>query len=202
MSTLTAPSMFHQPMKGPAALTSVEQYHAMIQAGAFAKNESVELLEGRLVPKMPKNPPHTISTRRTLRLISEILPPQWEADSQEPITTDDSEPEPDVSVVRAGARDHLGRHPIPTEIGKVVEVSDTTLVRDRGVKKVVYARAAIAIYWIINLVDRCIEVYTDPTGPMEKPDYRTCRIYVENETIPVTLDGVELGTLEARQLLP
>jgi Uma2 family endonuclease len=118
------------------------------------------------------------------------------------VTIDESEPEPDVSVVRGDTRSYLTRHPGPSDTGLVVEVADESLVRDRGVKKRLYARARSPHYWIVNLIDRQVEVYSDPTGPADKPDYRLRRIYGGDERVPVILDGVEVGTIAIRDLLP
>jgi hypothetical protein len=80
---------------------SVEQYHQMIRIGILTDDDRVELLEGWLVTKMPKNPPHRLSTQLTREAIARLLPPEWYVDDQEPITTEDSEPEPDISVLRS-----------------------------------------------------------------------------------------------------
>lgn len=201
MATLTAPRAAALPPEPPARIT-VGQYHAMIEAGVFAEDERVELLEGWLFHKMAKKATHRYSTRAVRKWLEKVLPPDWEVDSQEPITTLESEPEPDVSVVRAGVLDDKKRHPRPKEVGLVVEVSEGTLVRDRGIKKRVYARARIATYWIVNLVDKQIEVHADPTGPGKRPDFRDTQIYKPGDAIPFVLDGIEIAQIEVNDLLP
>ena len=99
-------------------------------------------------------------------------------------------------MVRGDRRDYLQRHPAPDDVLLVVEVADASLARDRGVKKQSYAQAGIPIYWIVNLPDRQIEVYTDPTGPSAAPDYGP------SDTIIVALDGAGVISLEVRELLP
>ena len=141
---------------------SIEQYHAIIQAGILTSDDSVELLEGWLVFKMPKNPPHRATTRLVRTALENILPAGWYVDSQEPITLSNSEPEPDIVVVRGDTRQYLDRHPGAEDIALIIEVSDTTLQRDRTVKKRIYARAGISIYWIVNLVEEQVEVYSQP----------------------------------------
>jgi Uma2 family endonuclease len=84
----------------------------------------------------------------------------------------------------------------------VVEVADTTLRTDRGTKKRIYARAGILVYWIVNLVDRRIEVYMEPSGARRKPDYRRQQEYGPADEIPVVLDGVEIGRVPVHDLLP
>jgi Uma2 family endonuclease len=181
---------------------SVDQYHKMLRIGILTDDDRVELLEGWLVTKMPKNPPHRLSTQLTREAIARLLPPEWYADDQEPITTEDSEPEPDISVVRGERRQYRDRHPAAAEIALVVEVSDTTLHRDRTSKKRIYARAGIAVYWIINLPERHIEVYTLPSGAAEEPDYRQRQDYQPTDEIPFILEGHEVGRLAVRDLLP
>src|SRR5438128_2201088 len=114
---------------------SVAQYHEMIQAGILTADDPVELLEGWLVYKMPKNPPHRISVRLTQRALEAVVPAGWYVDAQEPITLADSEPEPDVMIVRGDTRQYRNRHPGAADVALVVEVADTTLERDRGAKK-------------------------------------------------------------------
>jgi len=141
---------------------SIEQYHAIIKAGILTDDDSVELLEGWLVFKMPKNPPHRATTRLFRTALENILPAGWYVDSQEPITLSNSEPEPDIVVVRGDTRQYLDRHPGAEDIALIIEESDTTLQRDRTVKKRIYARAGISIYGIVNLVEEQVEVYSQP----------------------------------------
>ncbi len=180
----------------------MEQYHAMIQSGFLKSDDPVELLEGVLVRKMPKNPPHRVVTRLTRTRLEFLISSGWYVDSQEPITTTDSEPEPDVVVVRGNTRQYLTRHPGPQDVGLVVEVADTSLDQDRSLKKRLYARASIPIYWIISLPDEQIEVYTDPSGPIEEPDYRGLHRYSTADEVPLVLDGQEIGRIPVRELLP
>src|SRR5687767_9121960 len=90
---------------------SVDKFHEMLRAGIFTADDPVELLEGWLVPKMPKNPPHRVASRLIRKALEAIVPTGWYVDAQEPITTADSEPEPDVMAVRGDTRDYLDRHP-------------------------------------------------------------------------------------------
>ncbi|HLG16989.1 MAG TPA: Uma2 family endonuclease [Blastocatellia bacterium] len=131
---------------------SVEQYHDMIRAGILTPDDPVEMLAGWLVYKMPKNPPHRIATKLALQALEAVVPAGCYVDSQEPITLDDSEPEPDVMVVRGDTRQYRERHPGVDDVVLIVEIADTTIERDRGVKKAVYARAGIPVYWIVNLL--------------------------------------------------
>jgi Uma2 family endonuclease len=172
---------------------SVDQYHAMIRLGILTEDDPVELLEGWVVTKMPKNPPHSVVTQLTREVLARLLPAGWYADAQEPITTSDSEPEPDVAVVRGDRRQ---------DVALVVEVADSTLQRDRTLKKRLYATAGIPVYWIVNLSNNQIEVYTDPSGPDEQPDYRQQRVCGREDSLPLMIDGHEVARCVVREMLP
>jgi Uma2 family endonuclease len=180
---------------------SVEQYHEMIRTGILTDDDPVELLEGWLVVKMPKNPPHRLATQLTRAALERLIPTGWFVDAQEPVTTENSEPEPDVVIVRGDRRQYSDRHPGPPDLALVVEVAETSLTRDRGMKKRLYARTRIPVYWIVNLVDGQIEVYTDPTGPADEPDFRQRQNYGPPDEVPVVIDGAEVGRLAVRDLL-
>ena len=186
----------------PIYRLTVAQYEAMIAAGILTEDDPVELLEGWLVEKMSKNPPHIVATGLLLDLLPRLLPAGWFLNVQAAIATVDSLPEPDVALIRGAPRDYLERRPTAADAALIVEVADTSLEQDRGLKKRLYARAGIILYWIVNLVDRQIEVHTDPTGPVDEPDYRQRRDYGPTGMIPLVLDGVEVGTLAVRDLLP
>jgi Uma2 family endonuclease len=174
----------------------------MIRTGILTADDPVELLAGWLVYKMPKNPPHRIATRLAQQALEAVVPVGWYVDAQEPITLSDSEPEPDVMIVRGETRDYRDRHPGPEDVALIVEVADSTLERDRGVKRIVYARAGIPVYWIINLLECALEVYYEPSGMAEGADFRQRRDYGPSESVPVMIDGLEVGRVFVRDLLP
>jgi Uma2 family endonuclease len=186
----------------PVRRFTVDEYHRLIKAGILREGDPYELLEGWIVPKMTRNPPHDLSLGLTEDEIDRCLPPGWFRRDQSAVSTADSEPEPDVGIVRGTRRDYRDRHPGPQDMGLVVEVSDASLYQDRTVKSCVYARANIPVYWIINIPDRQVEVYTDPTGPGISPSYRQRRDYREGESVPLILDGQEVGQIPVANLLP
>lgn len=181
---------------------SVEQYHQMIARGILVEDEPIELLEGCLVKQMTKKPPHVVSTGLVQDALTPLLPAGWHVSAQAPITTDDSEPEPDIKVVRGDRRDYAERHPGPGEVALVVEVADTSLASDRGIKKRIYARAGMPLYWILNLPARRLEVYSDPTGPDPLPDYRQRRDFEADEMVAVIVDSQDVGRIRVSDLLP
>jgi len=188
--------------KEPIWPLRVHQYHEMVRSGILTDDDPVEFLEGLLVLKMPKNPPHRIATQVTREALAHVVPSGWYVDDQEPITTKDSEPEPDVVIVQGDRRDYFDRHPYADEVALVVEVADTTLQRDRTSKKRLYARAGIAIYWIINLVERKIEVYTKPLSNAEEPAYQGRRDYELTESIPVLINNQIIAEIHVQTLFP
>jgi Uma2 family endonuclease len=180
----------------------VEQYHAMIRADIVTEDDPVELLEGWLVTKHSKTPRHSVVTQLIRETLARLLSSGWYVDSHEPLTTVDSEPEPDVMVVRGETREYLDRHPGPEDIALVVEVADSSLQRDRSLKKRLYAAAGIPVYWIVNLLANQIEVYSDPSGPAEKPDYQQQQNYSLADVVPVVIEGREVGRLAVQDLMP
>ncbi len=160
------------PPPFPVRRFTVDEYHRMIQSGILTEDDRVELLEGWIVPKMPHNPPHDSVLDQVQEALLKALPQGWRVRVQSAITTADSEPEPDIVVAPGPASRYRTRHPGPADIVLLVEVADSTLANDRGMKAQLYARAGIVVYWIVNLVDAQVEVYTDPTGPDPSPRYR------------------------------
>lgn len=141
-----------------------QEYDRLIEIGLLQEDDPIELIEGRLVVAEPQHDPHA----RAVELVAEALPlalgRRWRIRVQLPLALGpDSEPEPDVSVVRGTPRDAPSGH--PTTAALVVEVADSSLRLDRGPKARVYARAGIADYWIVNLIDRVLEVHREPSGP-------------------------------------
>jgi Uma2 family endonuclease len=181
---------------------SIDQYHRMIETGILTENDPAEFLEGCLVSKMPKNPRHRLATQLLREIIARLLVAGWFVDAQEPITTADSEPEPDLVIVKGNRRDYTVRHPGPEDIALIVEVSDSTLAHDRSIKKRLYARAGIPTYWIVNLVENQVEIYTHPDFTGAEPDYLHRDDFSASDTIPLVVEGQELGIFAVSEILP
>lgn len=181
---------------------SVPQYHAMIASGALTEDDRIELLQGWLVEKMPKNPRHSTITRVIRKYLEQLVPEGVYVDSQEPITTDDSEPELDVFVVKGSELDFVESHPKPKDVSIVIEVSDSTLKQDQTLKKRLYARAGIPVYWIANIPDNQIEVYSEPYEGTSGADYRQRQTYGIEDKMPIVMNAENLGTISVAQLLP
>ena len=189
-------------LQAPLWRLSVDQYHAMVRHGILTEDHDVELLDGLLVAKMTKNTAHHVAKLLVQGALAKVVPEGWYVDSQDAITLATSEPEPDVMVVRGQPRDYLEHHPLARELALVVEVSDSSLRHDQGFKKAIYAAAGIPVYWIVNLVDRQVEVYADPTGPADPPDYLQRQDFRGAEQTPVIIAGREVARIPASELLP
>jgi len=176
---------------------TVAQYHHMIQSGILTEDDPVELLEGWLVTKMPKNRRHSLVTQLTREALANAVSDGWFVDAQEPITTADSEPEPDVMIVRGQRRDYIEDHPTPPDIALVVEVSDATLQRDQTLKRRLYAAAEIPIYWIMNLPEQQLEVYTNPF----EGSYQHHRVYTLADSVPLLIEGATVTSLSVKSMI-
>jgi Uma2 family endonuclease len=181
---------------------SVDQYTEMVRSGIIGPDDRVELLEGLLVEKMTKNPPHVMSGKLTGIALGRVIPPTVHLSIQDPFAAVGSVPEPDVAVVRGSPRDYPSGHPSAADMALVVEVADSSVAIDRGIKRRVYARAGVPVYWILVLPERIVEVYTDPSGPTAEPAYGTVRRFADGESVPVIIDGREVGTVAVADLLP
>ena len=217
MSTLAAPINFPLPVTRPfqsgipaadvpAEVTlyqvSVEQYNEMVRLGILTGDDQVELLDGLLVQKVTKNPPHVMSGTLAAIALGRLCHNTCHVATQDPFTPATSRPEPDVSIVRGSPRDHPDRHPLPEDMTLVVEVAGSSVGRDRGIKRRIYARAGVPAYWIVVLPERAVDVYTDPSGPTDAPAYATVRRFAAGAAIPVVIDGLEVGTVAVDDLLP
>jgi Uma2 family endonuclease len=181
---------------------SVARYQRMIEVGILTPEDRVELLENYVVLKMPRNPPHDSTLQRMLRPLLRSLPPAWDLRIQSAVALPDSQPEPDFALVRGSSADYENRHPGPADVGVVIEVADASLLRDQRDKTRIYARAGILCYWIVNLVDRRIEVYSQPSGPAAVPAYGAFQTYQPGDALPLVLAGTAVGTVPANELLP
>jgi Uma2 family endonuclease len=180
---------------------TVAQYHRMIETGVLGADDRVELLEGWIVDKMPQHPAHAGTISVLLERLQAKLPKGWIVRVQSPITLADSEPEPDLAVVRGPAERYLTTHPVPKDIAIVIEVADTSIDQDRIVKGRTYAQARIPAYWLVNLPEIKVELYTDP-----KPG-KTAKYQVEEHLgiqygVPVVVGGRKAGGIPVAFLFP
>ena len=142
---------------------TVDEYHRMLQAGILSADERVELVNGYIVEMSPQEPPHSATTRRASRYLDRLLADLADVRAQLPITLrPKSEPEPDIAIVRWEPQEYSDRHPSIEDIFWVIEISDTTLRKDREQKALAYATAGIPEYWILDVKGRQAYVLREP----------------------------------------
>ena len=197
-------------MKAPFQNLTGDQYDKLVRCGVLTRGDRVELLEGYLVLRVPESPSHDNAANVLTEVLSNMVPAGWRVRPWGTVALDESRPEPDVALARGDSKTFSARHPGPADLGLVVEVSESSLARDELDKTRIYARDSIPVYWVVNLVDRRVEVFTDPTGPDPAaglpggpdPHYRTRQGYPAGTAVPVTLDGVAVGAIPVDELLP
>ena len=137
-----------------------ETYYQMAEMGFF-EGHHVELIEGEIIYMAPMRDLHAVEMGIVAQSLTKAFPDHW-VRNQLPLSfISNTEPEPDFAVVAGSPRDYKGKGH-PTTALHVVELSDTSLGYDKGQKASLYARAGIQEYWIVNLVDNCVEVMRDP----------------------------------------
>jgi Uma2 family endonuclease len=174
----------------------------MIESGILTEDDPVELLEGWVVFKMPRNAAHDASITLSQQALTPILPAGCHIRIQSALTLEDSEPEPDLAVVAGDPRAYASNHPDARHVLLVIEVADSSLQRDRDVKGPMYARASIPAYWLVNLVDRVVEVYAAPSGTGTRAAYQSRVVYQQTDLIPVSLLNATSVSVRAGDLLP
>lgn len=142
-----------------------EEYYRLGDLGFF-QGQRVELIEGEIMVLSPQNWPHTSTVARVDQALQRVLGSGFWVRTQFPLNLSTSDPEPDISVV-AGRLEDYSDH--PTTALLIVEVSESNLAYDRRTKTSLYARAGIPDYWIVNLVDKQVEVYRDPRPDPSQP---------------------------------
>jgi Uma2 family endonuclease len=176
-------------------------YERVVSLGVF-ENEHLELIGGDLIVAEPIGPYHVTSLGKTGEALRAALPNGWIIRGQSPIALDDeSEPEPDLAVVRGTWEDFRDAH--PSRPALLIEIAESSLLFDRNQKGSAYARAGLSDYWIVNLVDRVLEVYRDPVpDPSARYEWRyaSVRTLTESETaVPLALPTLHIAVAD---LLP
>ena len=169
---------------------SVDEYHAMVEAGILTKHDHVELLDGEIVAMVPIGSGHASCVMRLSELLSEAVGKRAIVSVQSPVRLDEaSEPQPDLMLLKRRDDFYAEAHPTPAEVLLLIEVSDTTIVFDRNVKLPLYARSAIPEVWIVNLPERTIDAYSAPSG-LEYTESRS--IGMDGALSPASFEDVSL----------
>jgi Uma2 family endonuclease len=144
-------------------LFTIEQYHRMYEAGVLTENDRVELIRGEIMHMSPLGTRHAACVMRLNELLNQLVGNRTILGIQSPIVLPpDSEPQPDVILLRRRDDYYESSHPTFADVYLLVEVADSTIGFDRNIKMPLYAEAGIKEYWIVNLNDNCIEVYRNP----------------------------------------
>ncbi|MTJ10225.1 Uma2 family endonuclease [Anabaena sp. UHCC 0204] len=172
-------------------LWTVEEYHRMNDAGIFAPDERVELLEGKILCKSVKTTAHRSATGRINYVLKKRLENRALICVQDPVKLNErSEPEPDISVVKIDPLEYADHHPTPSEVYLIIEVADSSLKLDCETKAQAYSLAGIKDYWVLDVVKRELHIFrnqtqngyesqvifgeTETVSPLEFPDLQIC----------------------------
>ncbi len=161
------------------------EYDRLVEKGIFGPEDRIELIDGHLVLREPQYPPHATTIRLVQNTLARTFRRGWDVRPQLPVALDDmSEPEPDVVVVPGSPRDYATDHPAKPVL--IVEVAYSRRAFDRKTKGGLYARAGIEEYWIVDVVERALEVYREPVKSSAARYgwvYRSFRVLKPNATV-------------------
>jgi Uma2 family endonuclease len=144
-----------------AAKWSIDDYHKMIETGLL-DGRSVELINGEIIQMLPEGIAHSFYCRGTAKYLRSILGDRAEISEAHPISLpNDSEPEPDIAVLKTPDTRYQSRHPAPADLFWLIEIANTTLVNDLGVKKDLYALSGILEYWVMDLQTSELKIFRD-----------------------------------------
>ena len=178
------------------------EYERLIESGFFQPGDLVELVGAELIVAEPQGSRHFAAVQAAEEALRTVFGQGWQVRGQGPLALDaESLPEPDVAVVSGSFRDYVVQHPSRPVL--IVEVSESSLALDREHKGSLYARAGVADYWIVNLVDRVLEVYREPTPDPAAPfgwRYRSAAVLRGEAAVsPLALSGAHVRVVD---LLP
>ncbi len=189
------------PVPASERLT-VDEFRRKAAMGEFSESKQFELLEGVVVPKARQALKHETALENIQDVIGKLTPGGWHMRVQQPMNCGDSQPEPDAVIVRDALDMYEDRPPRATDVSLVVEVADASLELDRRMKVRIYGRAGIVLYWVLNIVDSQLEVYSNASGPVQMPGFREKRVYRAEDKLSLVVGLDDLGMVRVRDLLP
>lgn len=181
----------------PRRLT-LDEYRKIRDSGVLDDGPRYEFLEGWIVTKTTQGPEHNLVVNRCRKWLERIVPEHWEFRVQSAIAASISEPEPDLSIIIGPDNRYADHHPTGEEIGLLIEVADSSLARDRR-KARIYADAGIPNYWIVNLIDRQVEVFRNPLS--DGLGYRDKHVALLDEMLEARLDDAAVLTIPVLEIL-
>ena len=178
------------------------EYERLVDLGVFQPGEPIELIGGELMVAEPQGAAHYTAIQKTARALEAAFGSGWTVRTQGPVGLDEeSEPEPDVAVVPGSVDDYRSAHPSRPVL--TVEVVESSLGADRERKGSLYARAGLHDYWVLNLVDRVLEVYRAPAPDPAAPfGWRYARAEVLDASARVTPLAAPSSSIPVANLLP
>ena len=178
---------------------TVGQFETMIVDGTIGEDDRVELIEGLLVARSRRTRADIVAGNKGLRILWRMIPPGWHVAKGMPIRTSDwSRPEPDLAVIRGVVDDYEEREATAEDTALVVEIAGPDLVADRTDLARVYAAAGIPVYWIVNLADGQVEIFSEP----RRDGYQSHQVLARGQDVPVVIAGVEAAWIAVADLLP
>jgi Uma2 family endonuclease len=190
-----------KPIRPKSKRFSIEEYHQLLEIGFFKEGDRIELVRGDLIEMAAKGTKHIFCCQELSGILHDLIARQAISRCQDPIVlASGSEPEPDFAIVSLSPDRYRSRKPEAQDVLLLIEVSDSSLDYDRTVKGSLYAEAAIQHYWIFNVLDRQLEVYSLPfqNGKGEF-EYSSKQIYQAHQTID--LPEPLTGTIALLQVL-
>jgi len=178
----------------PLRRLTVTEYEGLLREGILDLAKRHELIEGWVVEKMSRNPPHDYVLSCMQDALATALPKDWYLRNQMAITLDESLPEPDLAIVIWPKSHFQTRHPTPGDVALVVEVADKTLALDLGAKCRSYARNRILELWVADVANRTLHVFKNPSGPTDQPSFASHHKLGMDEHVHLDI----LGKLNAR----
>ena len=173
---------------------TIDEYHQMLRAGILTSDERVELLSGKILQMSPQEPPHSATTRRASRYLDRLLASLADVRTQLPVTLGpDSEPEPDIAIVCFDVNEYADYHPSVDEIYWVIEVSDTTLRKDRDQKAAIYGKVGISEYWILDVKTRQAYILREPNN--EGYGFEDC-LTPDDSVCPLAFPSLKIALAE------
>ncbi|GFZ99878.1 Uma2 family endonuclease [Okeania sp. KiyG1] len=163
-------------------LFTVDEYYKLLEAGILTEDERVELIRGEILKMSPISPSHAGCVKRLAELFILGLAKTVTVGIQDPVRlNDNSEPEPDIALLQRRPDFYRTQHPQPEDVFLLIEVADTTVKYDREVKIPLYAENNIVEVWLVNLPQKCLEVYRQPTGN----GYENVQTFQSGDTVTI-----------------
>jgi Uma2 family endonuclease len=189
----------------PPHQMTIERYQRMVEAGVYGKDDRTFLWNGKLVEHLPKSLSSEFASMSLLERLIKIVPDGWHVGYRLSLAVGlDSMPEPDLLVVRGEPEDFLHRSRKSPDVAILIEISDSGLSQDLNVlvKQPAYAADAVPVYWIVDLPNRSVMIFSGPSGPTEKPSYKWDGWHGPDDVIAINLDGREVGRISVKEILP